>query len=523
MTLYEEISNAYPGFEPDAKAHRASQTAITARLAATRRTQRIRRSVVVAAFTLSTVAVLVGLGPTALAVYNLHKIEGAVDDAKTAEIDEYTILPDGSQKLSGRELYNRGKWRMERGSSVAIWEAGKLWRMDPNLKRITVKSSPNGPAAYNPSGFSVRSMIADMARWNWRDRIDVGVGQFEGADVMKVTISNSNGAERLVVLANQKTSMPVAFEMESKTVHGWHMSGLARARFDHPLDAGLFSLHFDPTLPIVDLDKERSEFKDRIETPLVVYPWMHKAIAIRVVDVNPNGHIFVLYTDGETVTDRHRESGEMLSASQNNIRSFHPHFMSIHPSIEVTSSLGGEYLKTGNLQPYVDGPSERFRSGIILRDGEVLQGAWFVPAKSTPWQPLTVNVRFNADQSKVYRRHFSTASTPLLPDWTPLMGIAPTVDDDVLREELSVRRSALIQGPDAKALIANIEGELALRRKEESQGIGPWAEGDLYFALYQAYLKLGDHPTAVSYLRKAANEPYPAPGLQQALAKENVR
>ena len=523
MMLNEEISTAYPGFEPTDDARRASRLAIRTRNLAVQRSRRIRRSVAAAAFSALAVVTLVGVGPKAMAVYNLRKIEGAVDDAKTAEIDEFSVNSDGSQVLSGREFYDQGKWRMERGPSVRIWEAGKLWRFDPSIKRVTVQSVPNGPATYNPSGFSIRAMIADIARWNWRDRIEVGEGRFEGASVKQVTITSENNIERLVVLADQASSMPIAFRMESNTARGWRLSGTARLQFDRPLDQSLFSTRFDPSLPVVDLDRMKSEFKTRIETPLATFPWMGKTIAIRDVDVNPNGHVFVMFTDGETQVDRQREADAVLAAEKKGGRLLTMPPRTPHPDIAVTSSLDVDYLDTWNFQPYVTGATERFRRGIVLRDGEVLQGKWFIPQHPSPWQGQTVTVTFNSDSAKSYRRHFQTASTPLLPDWAPLMAMAPNTEEDVLRAEFDVRRPLLQQGTDTDALIANLEGDLALRRKEESQGIGPWAKGDLYFALYRAYLKKGDRGAALGYLRQAAEESNPDPGLDRALKKEGMR
>jgi hypothetical protein len=523
MMLNEELSNAYPGFEATADARRASQVAIRNRALAVQRSRRIRRSFAAAAFTVLAVAAFVSVGPKALAVYKLRKIEGAVDDAKTAEIDVYSVKPDGSQVPSGREFYDRGKWRQENGPSARIWEAGKLWCLDPSMKRVTVQSAPSGPFTYNPSGFSVRSMIADIARWNWRDRIDVGDGRFEGATVTQVTISSPNNIERIVVLADKGTSMPIAFRMESNTVGGWHLSGMARLQFDKPVDPRLFTTRFDRSLPVVDLDRMKSEFKSRIETPLATFPWMGKTIAIRAIDVNPNGHVFVMYTDGETQAGRQKEADALLSAERKGGPLLAMPFRSPRPDIEVKSSLGVDYLNTMNFQPYVTGATEQSRRGIVLRDGEVLQGKWFIPLHPSPWQAQTVTVTLNSDSATSYRRHFQTASTPLLPDWAPLMAMAPTVEEDVLREEFDVRRPLLQQGTDTDALIANLEGELAVRRKEESQGIGPWAKGDLYFALYQAHLKQGDRATALGYLRQAAEESNPDPGLDRALKKEHMR
>lgn len=523
MMLNEEIANAYPGFEPTDDARRASRVAIRTRALAVQRSRRIRRSVTAAAFSALGMIALVSVGPKAMAVYNLRKIEGAVDDAKTAEIDEYTVMPDGSQVRAGQEFYDRGKWRMERGPSLRIWEAGKLWRFDPSMKRVTVESAPNGPATYNLSGFSVRSMIADIARWNWRDRIDICEGRFEGASVKQVTITSENNVERLIVLADPETSMPIAFRMESNSARGWHLSGMARLQFDRPLDQRLFSTRFDRSLPVVDLDRMRTTFKARIETPLATFPWMGKTIAIRDVDVNPNGHVFVMYTDGETQAGRQREADALLSAERKGGPLLTMPFRSPRPDIEVKSSLGVDYLNTMNFQPYVTGATEQSRRGIVLRDGEVLQGKWFIPQHPSPWQGQTVTVTFNSDSAKSYRRHFQTASTPLLPDWAPLMAMAPNTEEDVLRQEFDVRRPYLQQGTDTDALIANLEGDLALRRKEESQGIGPWAKGDLYFALYQAYIKRGDRATALGYLHQAAEESNPDPGLDRALKKEGMR
>jgi len=462
------------------------------------------------------------VGPTAMAVYNLRRIEGSVSDAQTAEIDEFDVQPDGTESQSGRTLYDRGKWRMERGSAYQIWEAGRLWRFDPGLRRVTFKAAPNGPAMYNLSGFSVRSMIADMTHWNWRQKIEVGDGFFEGKNVSQVTITNSDGAERVQVMADRTTSMPIAFLSESKTVNGWRFSAVARAKFNQPVDTRLFSTTFEPSIPIVDLDRELAQFRTRIQTPLAKFDWFGRTIAIRAVDINPNGHVFLLYTDGETKLDRQRATDHMIAAIRSNELNHANALFVPHPTVDACNSRGGEYLKSGELYPYVSGPSDRFRSGIVLPDGQVLQGAWFIPSESGPWRPIDLTITFNGDRTKMFRQRFEKPSTSLLPDWTSLMGIAPTSEQDVLREELHVRRPALQQKSDFPRLISNVEAELRLMREEESNGIGPWAKGDLYLDLYQAYSGLGDHKIAIHYLKLAANEPYPTPLLTQALAKEQL-
>jgi len=440
MTLNEELSSAYPGYEPADDAQNASRLAMGKRAAAVRKTRRIRRSITAAALTGLIGAGLFGLGPRALAVYRLHQIEGVVSDAQTAQMDSYHIRPDGSQVLSVRCFYDHGKWRIEYGGSARIWRDGKSYVLDSHLKKVTVQSSPDGPFIFNPSGFNARAMIADIARWNWRESIEIGEGSFEGVPVTRVTITHADGAERQIVLADRTTSMPVASWTESKTGAGWRLTGLERARFNVPLDPELFSTHFAPSVTVVDLDRMRPEFKAKIETPIATIPWKKRMIAIRTVDVNPNGDIFVLYTDGETQAERQMESDEMVSQFRKGLHTFSPIFRSPHPAIEVASSLGTDYSRVENLQPYAAGPSERFRSGIVLRDGEVLQGAWFIPTHSSPWHPQTVTVKFDGDEVKTYRRQFPTASTPLLPDWAPLMALAPTGEEDVLREELGARR-----------------------------------------------------------------------------------
>ena len=524
MKLIDQLLEAYPDFSATDDVRRFCRVSIQARSESLRRKRQFKRSALVGAFTILLGVTSFGLGPRALAVYRLQRIAGSVADAQTAEIDEYTVQPNGEQILNGRELYDRGKWRTEHGTSIQVWKAGKLWSLDPIAKRVIVQAAPNGPAAYSSNGFSVKAMISDIARWKWTDQIEIADGQFKGVAVSRVTITNSNKRERLVVLANRETSMPIAYQMESKTIRGWKLSGLARAKFDQPLDQKLFATNFNPTYPVVDLDQFKATFKEKIEKPLASFAWKKdRKISIRVVDVNPNGHVFVLYTDGETLIQRHKESEATLATARQGSGRVFDEFRVDHPIIKLQSSIGVEYASDWALQPYIDGPSERFRSGIVLKNGEVLQGAWFIPTRPVSWKPLSIKVTFDNQASISYQAKFVSVSTSLLPDWAPLMGVGPHTDEDILIGELGTHRRFLEANSDVKAVIASYEAELELKRKMESRGMGPWSKGDLFLGLYRQYLKLGDHPTALDYLMQAADDPVAAEGLTEALAKEGLR
>jgi hypothetical protein len=521
--MNEELAAAYPTVPATESARRAAQEAMRTRAAKLHRTRRLRRSLGFAAMTLGGIGLLVGIGPSAYAVYKLRQIEGSVSDAMTAEIDNFDVHPDGTTAPSGRTLYDHAKWRLERGAEYQIWKNGRIWQFEPQMHRVTTKSAPNGPAMYNPSGFSVRSMIADMAGWSWRDKVDYGSGTFEGKHVSKVTITNPNGQERLIVLADPDTSMPLGFQWESNGVAGWSLRGFAKATFDRPLDESLFETSFPRGVAVVDLDKSKADFLRSIEHPVKSFSWQGRTVALRAVVVTPRGHVFVLYTDGETREDRQREANRVLSqAPVTVVRRGEKRPFTVHPEWNVTDSLGQEYFSAG-FQPYVAGPTARFTSGVALSDGQVLQGCWFVPADDRPWSPRTVTLSIDGHpDAKVLSIHLLSPNASTVPDWMPSMAMGPGSEIDILRQELISRRAELQQRGDPKLLIDSYERELRLDSEDEHNGRGPWARGELYFGLYKAYNQLGDRQSAIRYLRLASTEPYPTAQLQEAVKAEHL-
>ena len=519
MNLNQELSNAYPGFEPDEEARQSALTAIQIRKGQIIRKQRNRRTFVVATSAFAVGALSISFGPKAYGLYRLHQIEGAVSDAQTAEITVYSAQPSGKTAISARTLYDHGRWRMERGTSYQIWNSGKSWQVEPDLKRVTVKSAPEGPFTYNPSGFSAKAMIADLARWNWRDKIEVGSDEFEGIPVTRVTITQPGEKERLVLMADRNTSMPIAFLMQGNTPNGWHQSAVARASYDKPLDPALFAPKFDSSMPVVDLDKEKIAFLAGIEKPIKSFNWENRVVAIRVIDMNQNGDIFLMYSDGETKAQRQRDADAVLAFPHDGM----PHKVVVpyvsHPSIEVTGSDGVAYLSCGSLQPYITGPSEKFAKGVVLRNGEVLEGLWLIPQNRLTGK--SVAVTFNVSGNR-FQWKFERPTTPLTPDWAPLMGMGPLNDEDVLLQELGTREPELERAKDNNGVIETVKAEIGLRHQMESKGIGPWAMGDLYVKMYRAYRDLGNHSEAIRWLKMASNEPSSPPEVVTFMKKEGL-
>lgn len=528
MNENQPIQQAYPAPTPDEFARQRVLHRATATRDRTLHRSRLRRRVLSSAFGLTLVCAAILVGPSAYAVYRLNQIAGSVADARSAIFEDYRVQSDGSLRLAGRTIYANGRWRIEHGDRVQVFREGKLSVYEPSEGRLAVYSRPDGPFAYNASGFSVRAMVADMARWNWRQKIETGTAEFEGRTVDRVTITDDSGRERMIVVADPETHFPLQYRGEASTASGWRLRGIAKPRFDVEVDPKTFELHVPKGTKIVDIDKEMTAWTQRIQKPIASFELGDATIALHDITINPRGHIFVLYTNGETKADREEYASMVRAQSPEEAMRLSQRF--VHPDLEAHDDIGTEYLVSqGSLQPYAGRPDPE--QGV-LQNGKLLQGAWLMPKQEAPWRPRTVELKASAYSkgsvvTHTYRVEASEPTSGVIPDWIQFIAMGPRSVSDLLMEERRTRRDGQKARGDWAAVEAGLRADLdEILDRESSRGQSS-AKGTTFFELYQALTKTGKREEALEFLRRAAREPvyahqYPDDEIRRAMAKEGL-
>ena len=411
---------------------------------------------------------------------------------------------------------------------MQVFREGKLSIYEPSEGRLAVYSRPNGPFGYNASGFSVKAMLADMARWNWRHKIETGTAEFEGRTVDRVTITDDSGRERTVLYADPKTHFPLQYRGEASTALGWRLRGIAKPKFDVEVDPKTFELHVPKGTKIVDIEKEMAAWSQRIQKPIGSFELGGATIALHDITINPRGHIFVLYTNGETKADREEYAREVRAQNLDEGMRLSQRF--VHPDWEAHDDIGTEYIvNQGSLQPYAGRPHSE--QGV-LQDGKLLQGAWLMPKQEAPWRPRKIELKASAYSKKslvtrTYRVEASEPTSGVIPDWIQFIAHGPRRVSDLLMEERRTRREGQKARGDWAAVEAGLRADLdEILDREFSRGRS-YAKGTTFFELYKALTKTGKHEEAVEFLKRANQEPlflqqYPDDEIRRAMAREGL-
>ena len=391
---------------------------------------------------MATVGVVFGtlvIGPKANAYYRIQRIAGSVNDCTSAILDQFIIEKDGTVRPNGKVTFSNGQWRIERDGELQIYDQGKLWMEDRQNRRVVVKMQPEGPFGFNPSGFSIHSIISDYKRWQWNDNMSIQDEVVDGRQVEVLVIEKKEAfALRTKVYADPETHMPFRITGDKWENGKWRPCQLINLSFNKVIDPKLFSIKFPKELRLVNLDTIKQDWAAKLETPIATLTSKSSKVVIRDYFISKRGHIFVIFTDGETVKDREEYAKAMRAATP-------PTTYHHVPKFALRDSSGVEYLLSERFQPYMNSVGSQRNQWIALKDGQVLQGAWLVPTKPVTWQPKTLTFSFSAyidpyndESSSSWTIEVPKPVTGLLPDWVDVCARAPHNEKDVLDEEYNV-------------------------------------------------------------------------------------
>ena len=393
---------------------------------------RTKRAIVGSVATVTVVLGAVVVGPPAYAHYRIQRIAGSMDDCQSAILTSFVVDQDGSSKLDHTIYYSKGKWRIERNRSVHVYSRPTLWIYQASLNQLTKQLEPDGPFAYNSSGMSIRAMLADESRFQWNNKTTVSSGTLDGKPCEILVIEEHNFPSRSVIYADPNTHMPI--EMTEENVKGgkWVVDGYSTFKINPKIDPKLFEPNFPSSSKVIDMDHLRNDWAKKLEKPLGEIHSKTGKIVIRDISVNSRGHIFVVFTDGETVANRDAYARSMR---QNRLQS-HYHR---NPDWNVRTTAGTEYFRADNFQPYINRVNHHGLEYISLHDGQVLQGTWLIPIRSnsvpTGLLKLSCTMPWTEEVSTVWETRILKADCKMIPEWMLVCASGPRNSEDVLKAE----------------------------------------------------------------------------------------
>ena len=433
------IHQAFPGSDIDDSVRQDVLNQAVALRSRHQHRKRIRRALVGSIATIAIVAGVAVAGPSAFAHYRIQRIAGSMDDCQSAILTSFIIGQDGSSKLDHTIFYSKEKWRIERNRSIQVYSNPNLWVFQPSLNQVTKQHEPDGPFAYNSSGFSIRAMLADESRFQWHNKTTVSSGTLDGKPAEILIIEEHNFPSRSVIYADPKTHMPIEMTQESVKGGKWVVDGYSTFKINSKIDPTLFEPNFPSTAKVIDLNQLRDRWAKQLEKPLGEIISKTSKIVIRDISVNSRGHLFIVFTDGETVANRDAYARSMR---ENRLqRHYHR-----NPDWHVKTASGTEYFRADQFQPYINRVNHHGLESISLKDGQVLQGTWLVPTKVNLFRSeaftLSCTMPWTEEVSTAWETRILKPDCKMIPEWMLVCATGPRNSEDVLKAEKNLPQIA---------------------------------------------------------------------------------
>ena len=338
-----------------------------------------------------------------------------------------TWIFEGKPRLQQEIWIVPGKRRTESRISqqptlVSLETEGKYWLYQPDIKVATWQTNNEGflKQQLAQSGAEIQKLQDAGVRLLGRPAGVHDEGEVTRAGRRFHCFSEPQQADGLLLhgkncrslawvdLAQQRLDR---VELQMKRQETWETRVQLDYHWERPFPEAVFSTNF-PSAKIYEQDRFGEEAGRRFAKPLAVQKFASRTIALRDLQVNAEGDVFVLFTDGARPEKPHAEASVLG---------------------ELTDSRGTRYAGTmGAMEPFMEVSNGKDR-GLTV-GGEVVHGACFTHAMplGQPWKPRSFQVQVHFNElvgKKYYTRYakFSVSVTrpkaPLLPDYAPALRV----------------------------------------------------------------------------------------------------
>lgn len=449
----------------------------------------------------ATVAVASGIAlqPRIATASRLAQMNAALEGVRTAHLVRWQAKSVSDPTLEKSEAWFSGDdYRSEDSRGTLVFHKGKRYHFDPKRNQVIVKAA-KGAAQFNSSGFSVKSMAQDIARWGWKDKLET-----LSATQVAITRDEPAGKVRILLQVDPKTNLPQSYELALLKNGAWEKFGSAEIRYNEPLDPKRFTGEF-PGATVVDYDTARKQWREKVERVVAQGKLGERTIKIRDVRVNERGAVFVLYTCGKTYS-----AGDAF----HRLAKGSPYWLPGTPRDWEVSLRGADGTRYAPAKIQFMGTmgKERKREYLgqrpVFSDGELLQGDWFIPLSPQIKAPTSVTLRINAHPQNLHgdalnneqRKNWSvvgswalqpTPQSGFLPDYWPhlVSEMMSESDEKELQRLYAERRAGVLEEERASlpqalealntelSLTAAPQVEVLLQKARVLGNLGRRAEG----------------------------------------------
>lgn len=436
------LSEAYPARELSTRLRqritdRAAQHELRT-LRRARRRRSLRTGIGLAGAVLALVMLIVEW-PTLVAAQALRRMAAAVTDVRSAHFVAWRIADDGTRTKESETWYQNGQWRIEQRhpNRTQVFTAGRLWSYEPEAAKVTVRRR-EGPFSYNPSGFTLSSMMSDYTRWGWTDKISMlDNTMVHGRSARQVSLEHNNGMEmdRSLLLVDAATDLPLRCDTTVRSNDGRGLRVVTEFDFNGPLMAALFEPRFPRSAHVFDSDRGQEEWRQKLAKGIARQRVGDRSIVIRDLQVNAEGNVFLLFTAGKYLSDEFNSDWR----------------------VSIQDDRGTTYQRPNAFfLPTMSRPHPGLPNGYVFGK-ERLEGDWWTPIEpQRPWQPRRFTVIYHVNSRNVHgslpeQRTLDYAVTAsftipvqrpacsVVPDYMPYMATGLYPEIDVLRANARAR------------------------------------------------------------------------------------
>jgi hypothetical protein len=410
---------------PALPATEASWSRIEARVAilAGKRRQRRRVRRVGSGILLGLTVVLVSLNwPLLAGAHAIHRAAGALEQVRSVHLVTREVTSEGVTRIESETWFQDGSWRIENGGegSVQIYANGRLWIYNEADDQMTVRTQ-SSPFGHHLHSFLFDDVLRHL-RHTWSPKARARLGR-KADGLQEVVVDAPNGNERVLLLLDVESHLPNRVVLQAAEGPAWRTLSVTEFRFGGQPPPNAFEPKSPGSARVVDLDLEREKWRRKLAQPLIRDTYGGHSIALRDVQVNMAGEVFILFTAGQDPEDDTRPVER----------------------VELSDDLGTVYIPGPPVHAYARSAStDNFWPGLVI-DGERLEAVWWVPVVGlSQWQPRDLEFRFHLagagpHNARILRWNIPAPTVPLVPPYDVILPATSLTTDDILRARDAVR------------------------------------------------------------------------------------
>ncbi|HSI73619.1 MAG TPA: hypothetical protein VK934_10635 [Fimbriimonas sp.] len=233
------------------------------------------------------------LVPPMQAQATIARLQGALEGVRSLRVKKFSIDENGNLAENGFVAYSAGHWRMENanGAGKTYLLNGKQVSYDP-LMRVFVANETRSQM----QSLRLRDLMGSLGGFDIKRRVSQRNLQVQGRAAIEATIEYGL-PERLVVLADASTQLPIESRLESLELGKWRAREVSIFDYAAKFAPGFFEM--PKGVPIVDRKELAKRMVDSMtRRQLASVPLDKGKLIIRAVDVAQDGTVFVAFQSG---------------------------------------------------------------------------------------------------------------------------------------------------------------------------------------------------------------------------------